>query len=182
MEASKGKKRSPKSADQPQAKTDKTVENHFRVFQDAIAAFLEESQQKAVALQQEFYQIVGDYQVEFQKSKEEEYRRLATTIQESLGQEKSNELIEKAKEAYLANLEEKKTFIEKGIEEAREKYRKQLEAIATANRKQYHDAYQALIKALKAEVSGINLKDIQPEALAKAGHSLVQSSRYALVE
>ncbi len=178
METPKGKKRSPK----PQPKEDKTSENHFLVFQTTISEFLKESQEKAAELHQEFYQIVSDYQVSFQKSKEEEYQRLAKTIQESLGEEKSNELIQKAKETYEANLEEKKTFIEKGIEEAREKFTKQLEAIAADNRKKYNAAYQALIKGLKSEISGINLKDINPEDLASIGHSLLQSSQYAPAE
>lgn len=171
MATSKGKSKTPAP--------EKTNQDHFLDFQTHVTEFLKASQEKVAEAQQEFNEIVSDYQGEYHRSKEEEYRRMLSDVQEAYGQEKSIELVQSAQEKYKANLEEKKEFVEKGIGEAQEKYKSALEKIAEDNRKKYNAAYQALLKNIKSEVTSINLKEVDPEALASIGKSLIQTSQLA---
>lgn len=156
------------------------IQNLLQEFLANVNQHVAENQEKAKEVQQILSSNISDYQVEFQRLKEEEYRRMIGDVQEAFGQEKSQEKITVAETKFKANLEEKKDFLTKGIEESNQKYAKQLENIAADNKKAYEAAYQEFIKGLKKEINAINLKDFNAETLASVGQMLLHASRYAV--
>ena len=167
-------------------KTTEKVINPAQSIQDLLQGFLvnvsqhvDSNQEKVKGAHENLSSIINDYQTEFQRLKEEEYRRMIGDIQDAFGQEQSQEKIQSAEASFKANLEEKKEFLAKGIEESSQKYSKELEAIAEDNKKAYQAAYQDFVKGLKKEINGINLKDFSAEVMVSLGQVLIHASRYA---
>ncbi len=157
----------------------KGIESTLKDFLSVIFESVNQSRETAQEALKEYYGTMQNYQLEFQRVREEEYRHLLGTVQESFGKEDIQTKFFDAQRTFTSNVEEKQVFLKKGVEEANQDYLKSLQEASTVTREACEAAYQDFLQATQKQLNNADLKAMQPDELAKVGQLLLIASQYA---